>query len=363
MRSMTYHAENLQFLSRNYQADVPCLPGELVAPARRTEAAILATLALEWRRRIQAGLGEKVEVVPASALRDYVGDRNALFALSVAHRRGYAEAVAQGNFAAASQLVYAPDRSLAFVRLAQNSEGEERLYYLKLAVRENGLMWTVPEEEREPLLEELAGALEGPEKLFVVNRLHALRDEELEEGEEAEPSVELPDLRAALDAGDIDLARATLERATHAGLFSQVDRQAREWFRESKDKREALAVLEAIGSDYTLRAALQVVRQGAAEDLIAAAPILCKRSVPQWEKLCRDRRANVRDAAALAAKGGGTRAHLPMLATLCADKDDAVRLSAYVAFRDIEPKADATGYDPASPTDATLKALEALANG
>ena len=43
------------------------------------------------------------------------------------------------------------------------------------------------------------------------------------------------------------------------------------------------------------------------------------------------------------------------------DPAEKVRLSAYIAFRDIEPRADGAGYDYRTPTDAGLAALTKLA--
>jgi len=288
-------------------------------------------------------------------------DKHALFAVAITERRRYAELYAQEQYELAAQLPNAPDRSLAYLALAEGAEGEQRIYYLTLAVRQNALLVPAEPEQSARLLTELAATLEGPEQLFCLNRARALRGEPLEEGEEAVPAIALPDLRIALEAGDRELARRTLENARQAALGSQVDRQAWEWFKEAADPRQAFAMLQAIGSDHTLRAAFHLARGGDPENLVAVAAVFCERAVKRWVSLCEHPSAQVREAAADAAKAYGDRSHLAQLAILCRDPEKRVRLSAFIAFRDIEPAADKVGYDYRTPTDAALRQLADLA--
>ncbi len=364
-RSVTYHAEVLEFLSEIHQADVEWLRGNpSVAEALRTGGVVLKTLAEEQRWRVSdpQTRGEPPGSQALAAVLER--DKHAWFALSVAHRRRYAELVAQEDYEQAAQLAHAPDKSLAYLNLADSAEGEQRIYYLTLAVRENGLLDPRAPEQSAGMLRELAETLEGPPKLFCLNRARALLGEPPEEGEEQVPPIELPDLRAALEAGDQELAQRTLENARQAALGAQVDRQAWEWFRERKDPvaaRYAFRMLQAIGSGYTLRAAFQLARRGDTEDLIAVAGVFCEQSVKRWVNLCEHPSAQVREAAADAAKAYGDRQHLAQLAILCRDAEKRVRLSAFIAFRDIEPAADKTGYDYRAPTDAALARLGELA--
>ncbi|MHC4818114.1 MAG: spermidine synthase, partial [Planctomycetota bacterium] len=365
-RSVTYHAEVLEFLSGIHQEDVEWLRQiPSVGVALRSGGAVLKTLAAQ--RRWWVSDPEERGLPPGSAVLVPVleRDKHALFALTIMHGRHYAELMGQEQYELAAQLAYAPDRSLAYLALADGAEGDQRIYYLTLAVRQNALLDPREPEESAQMLTELGGALEGPSKLFCLNRARALLGEPLEEGEEEVPPLALPDLRAALEAGNQELASRTLENARQAALGAQVDRQAWEWFKgfkEASEARRAFAMLQAIGSSYTLRAAFQLASRGDPEDLIAVAGVFCERSVKKWVTLCEHPSAQVREAAADAAKAYGDRNHLPQLAILCRDAEKRVRLSAFIAFRDIEPAADETGYDYRAPTDAALKQLGDLAN-
>ena len=93
----------------------------------------------------------------------------------------------------------------------------------------------------------------------------------------------------------------------------------------------------------------------------AAATAEAPDSMEAWEELCRHVAPQVRSAAAEAAATGGSAAHLPLLAELCRDPVADVRLSAYVAFRTLEPEAAKTGYDHREPQPAALEALDRLA--
>jgi predicted membrane-bound spermidine synthase len=333
-RSVTYHAEVLEFLRDIHQEDVDWLrdlPG--VGVALRTGGAVLKTLA--DMQRWWAADPEDRGPPPGSAVLAPVleRDKHALFALTIMDGRRYAEFMGQEQYELAAQLAYAPDKSLAYLALAAGADDEQRIYYLTLAVRQNALLNVAEPEASAQQLTELAATLEGPEKLFCLNRAHALRDEPLQEGEEKVPPIALPDLRAALEAGDRELARRTLENARQAALGSQVDRQAWDWFKEASDPRQAFAMLQAI----------------------------CERSIKRWVALCEHPSALVREAAGDAAKAYGERSHLAQLAILCRDPEKRVRLSAFIAFRDIEPAADKVGYDYRVPTDAALERLGELA--
>ena len=362
-RSVTYHAEVLEFLRDVHQEDVEWLRHlPAVGVALRSGGAVLKTLAdmQRWRASDpeERGLPPGSEVLLPVLERD----KHALFALTITHGRRYAELMGQEQYELAAQLAYAPDRSRAYLALADGAEGAQRAYYLTLAVRQNGLLDPKEPEPSAQLLKELAGTLEGPQQLFCLNRARALLGEPLEEGDEEEPPLALPDLREALEAGDRELARLRLENARQATLGVQVERQAWDWFNEAKDLRQAFIMLQAIGSDNTLRAAFRLERRGDPEDLAAVAAVFCERSIKRWVSLCEHPSTQVRVAAADAAKAYGDRNHLAQLAILCRDAEKSVRLSAFISFRDIEPDADKVGYDPRAPTDAALRQLGDLAS-
>ncbi|MHC4549689.1 MAG: fused MFS/spermidine synthase [Planctomycetota bacterium] len=362
-RSATYHAEVLEFLRDQHQGKVEWLadvPG--VARALESGRAVLKTLAAEQRWRVSDP--ETRGPPPGSAELSGVleQDKGALFARTIVHQRQYAELVAQGELEQAVQLAHAPDRSGAYLALAESAEGEQRRYYLTLAVQQNALLDPTAPEPSAQLLRELAEQLAAPEeKLFCLNRARVLVGAPMEAGEEKRPEISLPDLRAALEAGDEELARRTLENARQAVLGEQVDRQAWDWFQASSDRRAAFEMLQAIESSYTLRAAFRLARNGGPEDLVAVAPIFCARSITRWAELCEHPAPQVREAAADAAKASGDRRHLAALARLCRDGEERVRLSAFIAFRDIEPQADQVGYDYRRPSSRALERLAELA--
>ncbi|MHC4490436.1 MAG: fused MFS/spermidine synthase [Planctomycetota bacterium] len=362
-RSVTYFAEVLEFLRDIHQEDVEWLRHlPTVGVVLRSGGAVLKTLADEQRWRV-SDPEERGPPPSSEALAPVLErDKHALFALTITHGRRYTELMAQEQYELAAELAHAPDRSLAYLTLADGAEGEQRAYYLTLAVRQNALLDATEPEQSAQLLTELAGTLEGPRKLFCLNRAHALLGEPLKEGEEEVPPIALPDLRAALETGDQELARRTLETARQATLGVQVDRQAWDWFKKASDQRQAFAMLQAIGSDHTLRAALRLAGRGETEDLVAVAAFFCDRSIKRWVSLCEHPSAQVRVAAADAAKAYGDRNHLAQLAILCRDAEKSVRLSAFISFRDIEPAADKVGYNPSAPSDAALKQLGDLAS-
>ncbi|MHC4338929.1 MAG: fused MFS/spermidine synthase, partial [Planctomycetota bacterium] len=289
-RSQTYHAENLEFLSAIHQAEpewlVDVLPG--VRPALAGVRVALQTLAAEARGRIEA-----TEVIPASVLADVVEkDPGGLFALSIMHRRLYDEMMARQMFGEAAQLTHAPDRNRAYLALAGEAEGEKRLHYLKLALRQNALL---PPE----VLTELGEALDGPARRFCLNRARAQKGEPLEEGEEALPAIATPDLTAELESGDIERVREALEEARRSDQFEKAEKSLYAWWRRCEDKREALKVLYEAGSTKAVLAAGSLFSEGGEENLIAVAPVFgaVYPKKNNWEILCRDTSAAVRAAA------------------------------------------------------------------
>ncbi|HEX5136713.1 MAG TPA: fused MFS/spermidine synthase [Planctomycetota bacterium] len=358
-KSFQCHTEVLEFLRDHHEASpgwIKRVPGTDAAVG--AEGEILRLLAREWRARLDE------QPSPPSADYDAVleKDPESLFARVQRDRIRYAEMLHADRAEDAAQLTHAPDRSGAYLALAKSAEGDARRYYLTLAVRQNALFDPGHRRESAELLDELAKQLDGPAKRFCENRARFLRDQPWEEGEEAVPEVPVPDIRPALDSGDEDAARAILDRARQADLGEAVDRAAWEWYEAQPEKRTAFKLLMAIGSAHTLRAAGVLVRSSDEEDLIAVAPYYCGRfpTASTWSSLCQSASAQVREAAAEAAQSRGSRAHLKDLLQLCKDPDSSVRLSAYLAFRTIEPKADETGYDPDQPNEKTLKALADL---
>ena len=367
-RSQTYHAKNLTFFAGAHQDEVSWLEGTgpEVALALRSGGESLATLALEMQRRVDGG-----KVVPADALRDVLAaDPDAIWALAITHRRLYPDLLAQGRFEDAIQLRYAPDRCLAYLELAKSAEGEQRRSYLLSALRENTLlganpMTSPPEfvQQSVDLLNELARDLEGAEKRFCVNRVRILAGVEPEEGDESLPRVKLADLVEALNQGDFVTARERLQAGRAAGRGREMDRQAWEWWQSAEDPREAFRGLFEIGADSVVRAARKLYGKGRTEDLVAVASYFCSLypdTRSQWPLLCQHQVTEVREAAADAAKEHGSRAHAPLLARMCADPAQQVRLSAWLALRDLMPEVEASGYDFKSPTPESLAALQRM---
>jgi len=357
-RSVQCHAEVLEFLSGHHAAPgwLKAVPG--TDAAVESGGRILALLARE--------LSARLEGAPAPPSSDFDAvveqDPKSLTALILRDRMRYAELMQAGRPEEAAKLTYAPDRSRAYLALAKTAEGDARRYYLTLAVRQNGLFDPNQKRESAGLLDFLAEDLEGPEKRYCENRARFLRGEAWEDGEEAVPRIPIPDIRPALDAGDEEKARAILDRARQADLGEAVDRAAWEWYDAQEDKRSAFPLLVAIGSAHTQRAAGRLL-VGDEEDNIAVAVFFCERypEMSVWAtNLCASPYAQVRAAAAEAAMRHGSRAHLPELLRLCSDLEQDVRLSAFLSFREIEPKADDTGYDPDVPTEKALKALADL---
>jgi spermidine synthase len=365
-RSVACHAEVLEFLRDRHEARVPwleeALPG--VDAALATGKEVLAVLARDKRFRVDPEAPGARPPAAADLEEVLARDNKGLLARVLHDQMKFAELRVAKRFEEAAQLTHAPDRSLAYLALARDAKGEARRYYLTLAVRQNALLDPGERRQSADLLTELAEALEGAEKRFCVNRARFLRGEPWEAGEEKLPEVAVPDIRPALEAGDEEGARAILDRARQADMGDQVDLSVWEWYEAESEKRSAFRLLVAIGSAHTLRAAGRLVRSSEAEDLVAVAPFYCSRypTAQAWgENLCRNPDPQVREAAADAAKEHGTRAHLAELRRLCEDPEAGVRSSAFISFREIEPLADETGYDPDAPTAAALKALADLA--
>jgi spermidine synthase len=365
-KSVQNHAEVLEFLRDHHDATPPWLAGgrgeDAVAGvdvALATGREVLGLLTREWRSRLEGAPS------PPSSEFDAVLERDAksLFARVQRDRVRYAELLQAARFDEAARLSYAPDRSRAYLALAKDAKDDARRYYLTLAVRQNALLEPGERRHSAEMLDELAAGLEGAEKRFCENRARFLREQPWEPGEEAVPQVAVPEIRAALDQGDEEGARGILGRAQEADLGEEVDRDAWEWYEAQPDRRAAFRMLVAIGSAHTLRAAGRLLT-GGAEDNIAVAAFYCARfpTTRAWaDKLCKSPHAQVKEAAADAAKEHGTRSHLPELLLLCGDQEQGVRRSAFISFREIEPRADETGYDPDAPTDDALKALGELA--
>jgi spermidine synthase len=359
-KSVQCHAEVLEFLREWHDANAPWLtrvPGAdgTLASGR----AILGLLAREWRARL--------EDAPSPASADYDAvlekDPESLVARVQRDRVRYAELLQAARFEEAAQLTHAPDRSRAYLALAKTAEGDARRYYLTLALRQNALLEPGEKRQSAELLDELAKGLDGPARRFCENRARFLRGQPWEEGDEALPDVPVPDIRPALESGDEEAARAILDRARQADLGDAVDRAAWEWYEAQPEKRAAFPLLVAIGSSHTLRAAGVLRRSTDDEDLIAVAPYYCARypTASTWADLCGNPSPRVREAAAEAAEAQGGREHLAKLYELCSnDAERQVRLSAFISFRKIEPRADETGYDPDQRDESALKRLAAL---
>jgi len=361
-RSASYSAANMAWLAASHEATPAWILRGLTAESRialESGRAALEAIAAEWRAMIE---GEPLPP-PDLLARVVRADPKALLARFVLERWQYARYLAQGDYERAAQLRLVPDRSRAYLGLARNAQepGEKR-YYLMLALRQNALLDPKAAAESARMLQELAQHLQGPQRRFVLNRAAALEGKEFSAGEEEEPHVEVPDVAGALAEGDLEAARLALRRARDAGLDQQATRQVARWFKEAEDQRRALAMLESIGSTYTLRAALKLATRPLPENLVAVAPIFARRAFPHWRRLSEHDAAKVREAAADAAKGTGDRRLLPMLAQLCGDPDRGVRLSAFISFCDIDPRGKQTQYDYNAPSDAALERLRRIAN-
>ncbi len=361
-KSVQCHAEVLEFLRDRHEKEPAWLKAvDGVDPALASGHDVLGILARERRARLDGAPS------PPSAELDLVLERDpkSLVARVLRDTIRYAELVQVARFDEAAQLKHAPDRSRAYLGLAKGATGDARRYYMTLALRENALLDPGERRQSAGMLAEIAAGLEGAEKLFCENRARFLRDEPWQEGEERLPGVAVPDIREALDKGDEEGARGQLERARQADLGEVVDRAAWEWYEAQPERRTAFRLLVAIGSAHTQRAAGRLLtgtpqQPATAEDHIAVAGFYCERfpAIRAWaETLCRSPHAQVREAAADAAKASGTRSHLPDLLLLCRDPEQGVRRSAFISFREIEPLADKTGYDPDAPHEAGLKAL------
>ncbi len=364
-QSAIYSADNMAWLAASHEAQPEWILRGLSADDRRvinSGRAALEAIAADWKRRVA---GKRP--LPADRLVAVVRkDPMAMLARFALQRRQYTRLLGQGQFEAAAQLDLVPDRSHAYLGLARRAadtgEPGERHYYLTLALRQNALLNPRAADESARMLQELARGLKGPQLRFVLNRAAALEGKEFSAGEEERPNVEIPDVAAELERGDVTAARLALQRARDAGLNQQVTRQLAKWFKKSADQRQALAQLESIGSTYTLRAALKLAAKGLPENLVAVAPIFARNvAIARWQRLCEHAASKVREAAADAAKGTRNRRFLPALAELCNDPDRGVRLSAFISFCDIEPAGKATQYDYNAPQKPALDRLRKLA--
>ena len=139
-KSVRCHAEVLEFLRDHDTAEAPWLDDALsgtdpataelkrsTTAALATGRAVLETLSSEQRFRVDPEA--KGVALPAASSLDAVieKDRNALFARTIRDRRKYAELVQAARFDEAAQVAEAPDRSRAYLALAQRAEGDARL--------------------------------------------------------------------------------------------------------------------------------------------------------------------------------------------------------------------------------------------
>ena len=365
-RMMTYHAENMEFLATHHQQDVPWLKDSepavtmLRGRLRANMGAALDTLAVEKRRETK----RVVEPVSASVLRDVAErDPRSRFVQSIYQRRLYVELWRQGEFARAAALSHAPDRSRAFLALAEEAEEEadddQAMFYRLLALRENALL--EPE-----LLKEMAIRFGGPQKRFLLNRARVQESQPVDPGAEARPHPAPPDLTPALEAQDGEAAAATLQMARSAGLGKRMETVCGQWWEQQADQRRAALFLYRIGSDKALWAAR---RMRSDDDKIALAVIFAA-NYPRfrdWERLCSDRKSRVKeaaaDAAATLAHADQAHAFLRPIGPLLNHDDEGVRLSAYLAFRAIHPDAEAAGYNHLKPNPKAIAILIGLANG
>ena len=358
-RSARYKSQNLRYLADLHsQGSVlsgprsPLLRDE--AGARVATGVVLGSLALEAKRIYTGG-----QVVPSSDMRAVLeGDPRCLLARSVYERRAYGEMLLLGRPDLAAKLTVAPDRSAAFLALADRSEGEARIAYLVRALQDNALLPPA-------VLRELAGQLEGEERNFCLNRARVQEVGSVgrpakEWLPERRPRLRLAPLTPLLEAGDFKGVKRGFREAREAGLLQVAEDEAGAWFDSAADQRQAAALLHAADSRHALRAALHLRKSGKAGDLVAAAPILAVRMFPAWRALARHESADVRAAAADSAAHSGDQRHVATLVTLCADPDLRVRKSAITALISLRPGARAAGYDPVRPSPASLELLRKL---
>jgi len=285
------------------------------------------------------------------------GAREDLRARAAAEECLYRELMAKNDWASAARLTLVRDRRVALRQMSASMEdADRRRFYEILLLREGG----VPEEAA---LARLSQELGGGEALYVRNRLHALRGQALEPGEEKVPSVALRDPTEALRLGQEEELRELLLDAECAGLMADFDTAAWSWWKEQTEKASAVVMLHNAGWRQSLRAARQVAGREMAADLVMLAPVLAAAypADSTWARVCQDRRAEVRVAAAEAARANGTRAHVDALIELCRDPSQEVRTGAYHSLQGIVGEAvEKTGYDPADPSAESMERLEAL---
>jgi len=268
----------------------------------------------------------------------------------------YAALVAAENWAHAARLTLVRDRSIALTALANSLEGERQHYYDILSVRDGAN----PGAE---VLARLSASLSGPERLYVENRARMQRGETRLPGEVAMPDVSLRDPLGALKAADEEALRMLILDAECGRLLPEFDKVIWEWWKSRTDPVAATLMLHAAGWRQSLRAARRLAGKGTRVELIQLAPLFAA-SYPgdrTWERLCQERHATVRAAAAEAARAQGTSHHVAQLVALCSDKDRAVRTGAFLSLQGIlGDAADACGYDVAAPSDAAIAKLTSL---
>jgi spermidine synthase len=342
--------------------------------SRRELLSLIATCSASSGPEWAAGTYEALPAAAARAkkLRALQADENAstaqfvaladesrgdLCVRAAADERLYRDAVAQEDWASAARLTLARDRTAALRAMADSLEGDRQHYYEVLLLRAGGL-------PSGAALGRLAKSLSGPEQRFVANRARALRGEPLEAGDERMPVVALRDPTAALEAGDEDQLREVLLDAECGAVGAGFDKAVWAWWKESNDQRGATLMLHRVGWRHALRAARRVVGKGVPHDLIALAPVFAAAypADATWERQCGDRDEAIRAAAAEAARGNGSRAHVPQLVKMCSDPSQAVRTGAFVSLEGIVGTAmSETGFDPAAPTPESLARVAAAA--
>jgi len=281
-----------------------------------------------------------------------------LRARAAADQRRYHELIEKSDWAGAARLTTVRNRGEALRQLAASMEDDNRRrFYERLLLRNGGL----PDERA---LASLAGELSGAEERFVRNRLRSVRGEPSEEGEEKLPEVVMPDPTDVLANADEEAVRERLLDAECAGLLGAFDKAVWAWWKTQTDRADAAVLLHNAGWRQSIRAARQVAGKGRPDALVRIAPIFASAYPADrtWDRLCRDRDAEVRAAAAEAARAHGSRAHVATLLKLCQDPSQAVRTGAYHSLRGILGEAVAeTEYDPADPSPQSVQRIAALA--